>query len=192
MLQIVITKSNKICGYALDDIFISSYMMKYLITDSIVDINNKAKSFTLKRENYRVFGVDTYREVLLRLADLGFTLNEIIFVPCKYDDIDLDGMSMLFGVAKDFNIRRVSLYVCINTHTFSEVAYLLLNHNLFLYKDLHIFILECLQKSEGNGTKIIKQLKNLQKNLSGLSVVTALGFWKSVGAVIDDSNRFTI
>lgn len=192
MLRIIISKSNRICGYALDDIFINSYLIKYLISDSIVDINNKAKSFTMRKENLRVFGVDTYQEVLIKLASLGFHLNDIIFVPCKYDDIDAEDVSVLFNIARDLKIRRINLYMCIDTSIFNPVAYLMLNRNMFFYNDLHIFIIECIKKSEGYGTKVIKQLKNLQKVLDGLSVVTAINFWKSVGAVIEDNNHFTI
>lgn len=192
MLRIIISKSNRICGYALDDIFINSYLIKYLISDSIVDINNKAKSFTMRKENLRVFGVDTYQEVLIKLASLGFHLNDIIFVPCKYDDIDTEDVSVLFNIARDLKIRRINLYMCIDTSIFNPVAYLMLNRNMFFYNDLHIFIIECIKKSEGYGTKVIKQLKNLQKVLDGLSVVTAINFWKSVGAVIEDNNHFTI
>lgn len=192
MLRIIISKSNRICGYALDDIFINSYLIKYLISDSIVDINNKAKSFTIRKENLRVFGVDTYQEVFIKLASLGFHLNDIIFVPCKYEDINVEDVSILFNMARDLKIRRVSLYMCVDTSIFKPVAYLMLNRNMFFYNDLHIFIIECIRKSEGYGTKVIKQLKNLQKSLDGLSVVTAIDFWKSVGAVIDDNNHFTI
>lgn len=192
MLRIIISKSNRICGYALDDIFINSYLIKYLISDSIVDINNKAKSFTMRKENLRVFGVDTYQEVLIKLASLGFHLNDIIFVPCKYDDIDTEDVSVLFNIARDLKIRRINLYMCIDTSIFNPVAYLMLNRNMFFYNDLHIFIIECIKKSEGYGTKIIKQIKNLQKNLDGLSVVTAIDFWKSVGAVIENNNHFTV
>lgn len=192
MLRIIISKSNRICGYALDDIFINSYLIRYLISDSIVDVNNKAKSFTMRKENLRVFGVDTYQEVFIKLASLGFHLNDIIFVPCKYEDINVEDVSILFNMARDLKIRRVSLYMCVDTSIFKPVAYLMLNRNMFFYNDLHIFIIECIKKSEGFGTKVIKQLKNLQKNLDGLSVVTAIDFWKSVGAVIDDNNHFTI
>lgn len=192
MLRIIISKSNRICGYALDDIFINSYLIKYLISDSIVDINNKAKSFTMRKENLRVFGVDTYQEVLIKLASLGFHLNDIIFVPCKYDDIDTEDVSVLFNIARDLKIRRINLYMCIDTSVFNPVAYLMLNRNMFFYNDLHIFIIECIRKSEGYGTKVIKQLKNLQKSLNGLSVVTAIDFWKSVGAVIENNNHFTV
>lgn len=192
MLRIIISKSNRICGYALDDIFINSYLIKYLISDNIVDINNKAKSFTMRKENLRVFGVDTYQEVLIKLASLGFHLNDIIFVPCKYDDIDTEDVSVLFNIARDLKIRRINLYMCIDTNIFKPVAYLMLNRNMFFYNDLHIFIIECIKKSEGYGTKVIKQLKNLQKVLDGLSVVTAINFWKSVGAVIEDNNHFTV
>lgn len=192
MLRIIISKNNRICGYALDDIFINSYLIKYLISDSIVDINNKAKSFTMRKENLRVFGVDTYQEVLVRLASLGFHLNDIIFVPCKYEDINVEDVSILFNIARDLKIRRISLYMCVDTSIFKPVAYLMLNRNMFFYNDLHIFIIECIKKSEGYGTKVIKQLKNLQKVLDGLSVVTAINFWKSVGAVIEDNNHFTI
>lgn len=192
MLRIIISKSNRICGYALDDIFINSYLIRYLISDSIVDVNNKAKSFTMRKENLRVFGVDTYQEVLIKLASLGFHLNDIIFVPCKYEDINVEDVSILFNMARDLKIRRVSLYMCVDTSIFKPVAYLMLNRNMFFYNDLHIFIIECIKKSEGFGTKVIKQLKNLQKSLDGLSVVTAIDFWKSVGAVIDGNNHFTI
>lgn len=192
MLRIIISKSNRICGYALDDIFINSYLIKYLISDSIVDINNKAKSFTMRKENLRVFGVDTYQEVLTKLASLGFHLNDIIFVPCKYDDIDTEDVSVLFNIARDLKIRRINLYMCIDTSVFNPVAYLMLNRNMFFYNDLHIFIIECIRKSEGYGTKVIKQLKNLQKSLNGLSVVTAIDFWESVGAVIENNNHFTV
>lgn len=192
MLRIIISKSNRICGYALDDIFINSYLIKYLISDSIVDVNNKAKSFTMRKENLRVFGVDTYQEVLIKLTSLGFHLNDIIFVLCKYDDIDTEDVSVLFNIARDLKIRRINLYMCIDTSIFNPVAYLMLNRNMFFYNDLHIFIIECIKKSEGYGTKIIKQLKNLQKNLDGLSVVTAIDFWKSVGAVIENNNHFTV
>ena len=192
MLRIIISKSNRICGYALDDIFINSYLIRYLISDSIVDVNNKAKSFTMRKENLRVFGVDTYQEVFIKLASLGFHLNDIIFVPCKYEDINVEDVSILFNMARDLKIRRVSLYMCVDTSIFKPVAYLMLNRNMFFYNDLHIFIIECIRKSEGYGTKVIKQLKNLQKSLDGLSVVTAIDFWKSVGAVIDDNNHFTI
>lgn len=192
MLRIIISKSNRICGYALDDIFINSYLIRYLISDSIVDVNNKAKSFTMRKENLRVFGVDTYQEVFIKLASLGFHLNDIIFVPCKYEDINVEDVSILFNMARDLKIRRVSLYMCVDTSIFKPVAYLMLNRNMFFYNDLHIFIIECIRKSEGFGTKVIKQLKNLQKSLDGLSVVTAIDFWKSVGAVIDDNNHFMI
>lgn len=192
MLRIIISKSNRICGYALDDIFINSYLIKYLISDSIVDINNKAKSFTMRKENLRVFGVDTYQEVFIKLASLGFHLNDIIFVPCKYEDINVEDVSILFNMARDLKIRRISLYMCVDTSIFKPVAYLMLNRNMFFYNDLHIFIIECIKKSEGYGTKVIKQLKNLQKSLDGLSVVTAIDFWKSIGAVIDDNNHFMI
>lgn len=192
MLRIIISKSNRICGYALDDIFINSYLIKYLISDSIVDVNNKAKSFTMRKENLRMFGVDTYQEVFIKLASLGFHLNDIIFVPCKYEDINAEDVSILFNMARDLRIRRVSLYMCIDTSIFKPVAYLMLNRNMFFYNDLHIFIIECIKKSEGYGTKIIKQLKNLQKNLDGLSAVTAIDFWKSVGAVIENNNHFTV
>lgn len=192
MLRIIISKSNRICGYALDDIFINSYLIRYLISDSIVDINNKAQSFTTGKENLRNFGVDTYREVLIKLASLGFHLNDIIFVPCKYDDINTKDVSVLFNMARDLKIRRINLYMCIDTSVFNSVAYLMLNKNMFFYNDLHIFIIECIKKSQGYGTKIIKQLKNLQKSLDGLSVVTAVDFWKSVGAVIESNNHFTI
>lgn len=192
MLRVIISKSNRICGYALDDIFINSYLVKYLISDSIVDINNKAKSFTMRKENLRVFGVDTYQEVLIKLVSLGFHLNDIIFVPCKYEDINVEDVSVLFNMARDLKIRRISLYMCVDTSIFKPVAYLMLNRNMFFYNDLHIFIIECIKKSEGYGTKVIKQLKNLQKVLDGLSVVTAIDFWKSVGAVIEDNNHFTV
>lgn len=192
MLRIIISKSNRICGYALDDIFINSYLIKYLISDSIVDINNKAKSFTMRKENLRIFGVDTYQEVLIKLASLGFHLNDIIFVPCKYEDINVEDVSVLFNMARDLKIRRISLYMCVDTSIFKPVAYLMLNRNMFFYNDLHIFIIECIKKSEGYGTKVIKQLKNLQKALDGLSVVTAIDFWKSVGAVIEDNNHFMV
>lgn len=192
MLRIIISKSNRICGYALDDIFINSYLIRYLISDSIVDVNNKAKSFTIRKENLRVFGVDTYQEVFIKLASLGFHLNDIIFVPCKYEDINVEDVSILFNMARDLKIRRVSLYMCVDTSIFKPVAYLMLNRNMFFYNDLHIFIIECIRKSEGYGAKVIKQLKNLQKSLDGLSVVTAIDFWKNVGAVIDDNNHFTI
>lgn len=192
MLRIIISKSNRICGYALDDIFINSYLIKYLISDSIVDISNKAKSFTMRKENLRVFGADTYQEVLIKLASLGFHLNDIIFVPCKYEDINVEDVSVLFNIARDLKIKRINLYMCIDTSIFNPVAYLMLNRNMFFYNDLHIFIIECIKKFEGYGTKIIKQLKNLQKNLDGLSVVTAIDFWKSVGAVIEDNNHFMI
>ena len=192
MLRIIISKSNRICGYALDDIFINSYLIKYLISDSIADVNNKAKSFTMRKENLRVFGVDTYQEVFIKLASLGFHLNDIIFVPCKYEDINAEDVSILFNMARDLRIRRVSLYMCVDTSIFKPVAYLMLNRNMFFYNDLHIFIIECIRKSEGYGTKIIKQLKNLQKSLDGLSVVTAIDFWKSVGAVIENNNHFTV
>lgn len=192
MLRIIISKGNRICGYALDDIFINSYLIKYLISDSIVDINNKAKSFTMRKESLRVFGVDTYQEVLIKLASLGFHLNDIIFVPCKYDDIDTEDVSVLFNMARDLKIRCINLYMCIDTSIFNPVAYLMLNRNMFFYNDLHIFIIECIKKSEGYGTKVIKQLKNLQKSLDGLSVVTAIDFWKSVGAVIESNNHFMV
>lgn len=192
MLRVIISKSNRIYGYALDDIFINSYLIKYLISDSIVDINNKAKSFTMRKENLRVFGVDTYQEVLIKLASLGFHLNDIIFVPCKYEDINAEDVSILFNMARDLRIRCISLYMCVDTSIFKPVAYLMLNRNMFFYNDLHIFIIECIRKSEGYGTKIIKQLKNLQKSLDGLSVVTAIDFWKSVGAVIENNNHFTV
>lgn len=192
MLRIIISKSNRICGYALDDIFINSYLIKYLISDNIVDINNKAKSFTMRKENLRVFGVDTYQEVLVKLASLGFHLNDIIFVPCKYEDINVEDVSILFNIARDLKIKRTSLYMCVDTGIFKPVAYLMLNRNMFFYNDLHIFIIECIKKSEGYGTKVIKQLKNLQKSLDGLSVVTAIDFWKSVGAVIENNNHFTV
>lgn len=192
MLRIIISKSNRICGYALDDIFINSYLIKYLISDSIVDINNKAKSFTMRKENLRTFGVDTYQEVFIKLASLGFHLNDIIFVPCKYEDINVEDVSILFNMARDLKIRHISLYMCVDTSIFKPVAYLMLNRNMFFYNDLHIFIIECIKKSEGYGTKVIKQLKNLQKSLDGLSVITAINFWKSVGAVIDNNNHFMI
>lgn len=192
MLRIIISKNNRICGYALDDIFINSYLVKYLISDSIVDVSNKAKSFTTGKENLRQFGVDTYQEVLLKLASLGFHLNDIIFVPCKYEDIDAEDVSVLFNMARDLRVRRVSLYLCIDVSIFKPVAYLMLNRNMFLYNDLHIFIMECIKKSEGYGTKVVKQLKNLQKNLDGLAVVTAVNFWKSVGAVVDTDNHFMV
>ena len=192
MLRIIISKGNRILGYALDDIFINSYLMKYLISDSIVDINNKAQSFISNKENLRSYGVDTYREVILKLASLGFHLNDIVFVPCNYEDIDAEDVSLLFNMAKDLKVRRVNLYLCIDISIFKPVAYLMLNRNMFLYNDLHIFIIECIKKSEGYGTKVIKQLKNLQKNLDGLAVVTAVDFWKSVGAVVETDNHFMV
>lgn len=192
MLRIIISKGNRILGYALDDIFINSYLMKYLISDSIVDINNKAQSFISNKENLKSYGVDTYREVILKLAPLGFHLNDIVFVPCNYEDIDAEDVSLLFNMAKDLKVRRVNLYLCIDVSIFKPVAYLMLNRNMFLYNDLHIFIIECIKKSEGYGTKIIKQLKNLQKNLDGLAVVTAVDFWKSVGAVVETDNHFMV
>lgn len=192
MLRIIISKGNRILGYALDDIFINSYLMKYLISDSIVDINNKAQSFILNKENLKSYGVDTYREVILKLASLGFHLNDIVFVPCNYEDIDAEDVSLLFNMAKDLKVRRVNLYLCIDVSIFKPVAYLMLNRNMFLYNDLHIFIIECIKKSEGYGTKVIKQLKNLQKNLDGLAVVTAVDFWKSVGAVVETDNHFMV
>lgn len=192
MLRIIISKGNRILGYALDDIFINSYLMKYLISDSIVDINNKAQSFISSKENLKSYGVDTYREVILKLASLGFHLNDIVFVPCNYEDIDAEGVSLLFNMAKDLKVRRVNLYLCIDVSIFKPVAYLMLNRNMFLYNDLHIFIIECIKKSEGYGTKVIKQLKNLQKNLDGLAVVTAVDFWKSVGAVVETDNHFMV
>lgn len=192
MLRIIISKGNRILGYALDDIFINSYLMKYLISDSIVDINNKAQSFISNKENLKSYGVDTYREVILKLASLGFHLNDIVFVPCNYEDIDAEDVSLLFNMAKDLKVRRVNLYLCIDVSIFKPVAYLMLNRNMFLYNDLHIFIIECIKKSEGYGTKIIKQLKNLQKNLDGLAVVTAVDFWKSVGAVVETDNHFMV
>lgn len=192
MLRIIISKGNRILGYALDDIFINSYLMKYLISDSIVDINNKAQSFISNKENLKSYGVDTYREVILKLASLGFHLNDIVFVPCNYEDIDAEDVSLLFNMAKDLKVRRVNLYLCIDVSIFKPVAYLMLNRNMFLYNDLHIFIIECIKKSEGYGTKVIKQLKNLQKNLDGLAVVTAVDFWKSVGAVVETDNHFMV
>lgn len=192
MLRIIISKGNRILGYALDDIFINSYLMKYLISDSIVDINNKAQSFISNKENLKSYGVDTYREVILKLASLGFHLNVIVFVPCNYEDIDAEDVSLLFNMAKDLKVRRVNLYLCIDVSIFKPVAYLMLNRNMFLYNDLHIFIIECIKKSEGYGTKVIKQLKNLQKNLDGLAVVTAVDFWKSVGAVVETDNHFMV
>lgn len=192
MLRIIISKGNRILGYALDDIFINSYLMKYLISDSIVDINNKAQSFTSNKENLKSYGVDTYREVILKLASLGFHLNDIVFVPCNYEDIDAEDVSLLFNMTKDLKVRRVNLYLCIDVSIFKPVAYLMLNRNMFLYNDLHIFIIECIKKSEGYGTKVIKQLKNLQKNLDGLAVVTAVDFWKSVGAVVETDNHFMV
>lgn len=192
MLRIIIAKGNRILGYALDDIFINSYLMKYLISDSIVDINNKAQSFISNKENLKSYGVDTYREVILKLASLGFHLNDIVFVPCNYEDIDAEDVSLLFNMAKDLKVRRVNLYLCIDVSIFKPVAYLMLNRNMFLYNDLHIFIIECIKKSEGYGTKVIKQLKNLQKNLDGLAVVTAVDFWKSVGAVVETDNHFMV
>lgn len=192
MLRIIISKGNQILGYALDDIFINSYLMKYLISDSIVDINNKAQSFISNKENLKSYGVDTYREVILKLASLGFHLNDIVFVPCNYEDIDAEDVSLLFNMAKDLKVRRVNLYLCIDVSIFKPVAYLMLNRNMFLYNDLHIFIIECIKKSEGYGTKVIKQLKNLQKNLDGLAVVTAVDFWKSVGAVVETDNHFMV
>lgn len=192
MLRIIISKGNRILGYALDDIFINSYLMKYLISDSIVDINNKAQSFISSKENLRIYGVDTYHEVILKLASLGFHLNDIVFVPCSYEDIDVEDVSVLFNMARDLKVRRVSLYICVDVSIFKPVAYLMLNRNMFLYNDLHIFIIECIRKSKGYGTKVIKQLKNLQKNLDGLAVVTAVNFWKSVGAVVEADNHFMI
>lgn len=192
MLRIIISKGNRILGYALDDIFINSYLMKYLISDSIVDINNKAQSFISNKENLKSYGVDTYREVILKLASLGFHLNDIVFVPCNYEDMDAEDVSLLFNMAKDLKVRRVNLYLCIDVSVFKPVAYLMLNRNMFLYNDLHIFIIECIKKSEGYGTKVIKQLKNLQKNLDGLAVVTAVDFWKSVGAVVETDNHFMV
>lgn len=192
MLRIIISKGNRILGYALDDIFINSYLMKYLISDSIVDINNKAQSFISNKENLKSYGVDTYREVILKLASLDFHLNDIVFVPCNYEDIDAEDVSLLFNMAKDLKVRRVNLYLCIDVSIFKPVAYLMLNRNMFLYNDLHIFIIECIKKSEGYGTKVIKQLKNLQKNLDGLAVVTAVDFWKSVGAVVETDNHFMV
>ena len=192
MLRIIISKGNRILGYVLDDIFINSYLMKYLISDSIVDINNKAQSFISNKENLKSYGVDTYREVILKLASLGFHLNDIVFVPCNYEDIDAEDVSLLFNMAKDLKVRRVNLYLCIDVSIFKPVAYLMLNRNMFLYNDLHIFIIECIKKSEGYGTKVIKQLKNLQKNLDGLAVVTAVDFWKSVGAVVETDNHFMV
>lgn len=192
MLRIIISKGNRILGYALDDIFINSYLMKYLISDSIVDINNKTQSFISNKENLKSYGVDTYREVILKLASLGFHLNDIVFVPCNYEDIDAEDVSLLFNMAKDLKVRRVNLYLCIDVSIFKPVAYLMLNRNMFLYNDLHIFIIECIKKSEGYGTKVIKQLKNLQKNLDGLAVVTAVDFWKSVGAVVETDNHFMV
>lgn len=192
MLRIIISKGNRVLGYALDYIFISSYLMKYLISDSVIDINNKASSFSSEKIGLKAYGVATYKEVLQKLSDLGFHLNDIIFVPCQYEDIDIEDVTTLFHIAMDMNIRRISLYLCIDTSTLKSVAYLMLDKNMFLYNDLHIFIIECIKKSKGYGTKVIKQLKILQKHLDGLSVVTAIDFWKSVGAEIDSSNRFTI
>jgi hypothetical protein len=183
----IVNINNEVLGYTIDNYFIDSNTFKYLFDNTPKSIESKLGVSTkygvvTSDEIYQNYDKDFNLDVL---KNSKLNLMSIIFVPCNSDDIRFKQYYDSFG-------HIFNNYICINTSDFSQVAYLVTTSDLYKVKEVHIAMLESINKKKHVGTNVVAQLKYLGKTLSGLSLISAIGFWKKQGALLDSNNYFTI
>ena len=185
-MKSVVDSCNNCIGYVINDYFYDNYYIDFtnkVDIESVYGIYTKSGILTedgLYKSASSVLNVSNYFDLL---SNLGVPLSSIIFIPCEFSDLDTENMSSIWG-----SFINCYLYVCIDGKTLKEVAYLMLRQDLFSYCSIHINMLECIEKGKGYGTYIVKQLKCLDKEITGLATYTAQHFWEQQGAIFKGSN----
>ena len=201
MIKDVVDSRGNRKGYLICDFFIPKNYEKYLIRSvpscekvTLVHINKNSFSIGCKTYNIRGFPF-TFEELsvfLLKCKSNNIKLNDIIFIPISFSDIDYKNLSEFWKVTRDIQCSQIKVLSIYDTVSEVLLGYIMSCDNLFSSVDYRINMIEMQKKNKGVGTRVVRQLQYLGKNISGLSLVSAKGFWQKVGAFIDDDLNFML
>ena len=200
MISVVVTESNNVKGYIIEDIYIKREYLKYFTSDKSfkgVKVLGKSTGQNIKVGN-RVYksimhylNIKDYNKVIRSLVLNGVSLNKFLFIPCKVSDLDLNLLSEVWSVVKDLKYKNLFCYKVV-TDKGNDVAYVLSYNDLYKGSFFHINMLEVVDKNKGTGSAIVFLLKSFNKSLSGLSFINSVEFWKKVGASFKEDFYFVI
>lgn len=196
----VVDVNNDILGYIVKDVFIPQDRVKYLIngvgrsTESTCGIfinQNILTPLGLFKDFYSLQDRSLRIEVLSSSEGDEYRFNEVTVLPTPLEYMDLSDMSVFWEACAGVGVD-CHTYTCVDTINGVEVAYLLTVDDLFLSSKIHIGMLECRQKGNRWGSRIVGYLKSLDKKITGLSVANARVFWEKQGAVFSKNDYFEI
>ena len=201
MVKDVVDSRGNHKGYLICDFFIPKSYEKYLIQSvpscekvTLVYINRN--SFSLGCKTYNIRGFPFISEelsmFLLNCKSNNIKLNDIVFIPISFSDIDYTNLSEFWKITRDMQCSRIKVLGIYDTVSEVLLGYMMSCNNLFSSTDYRISMIEMQKKNKGVGTRVVKQLQSLGKNISGLSLVSAKGFWQKVGASVDADLNFML
>ena len=201
MVKNVVDSRGNHKGYLICDFFIPKSYEKYLIQTvpscekvTLVYINRNSFSLGCKTYNIRGFPFmfEELSMFLLNCKSNNIKLNDIVFIPISFSDIDYSNLSEFWKIARDMQCSQIKVLGIYDTVSEVLLGYMMSCNNLFSSTDYRISMIEMRRKDKGVGTRVVKQLQSLGKNISGLSLVSAKGFWQKVGASVDADLNFML
>ena len=201
MIKNVVDNKGNHLGYLVDIFFISKKFEKFIsnkwgsyssvkaerVCKSVIRVDNECYNcimFPFDIRNYKFF------IECCKLNNL--VLNDILFMPIVFKDIDYSLLSEIWKTRKVCGRANIHKLACIDTSTSSIIGYLMSGDVLFNCEAYYINMLEVVEKSKGFGTRIVTQLKSFNIKLVGLSLKPVQGFWLKLGAEFDEVSRFNI
>lgn len=178
-MELIVDSNNNPLGYLVDYVFYNNY---FIDLQSVCKVNRICGIFTktgiltkygLCKHASSVLNLSNYFYFLVKIKDTGIKLNNIIFIPCNFADLD---------IKEEIN-QKGYIYICLDSFYLDKIGYLYTKQDIYSSRNIYINMLECINKNKGYGTKIVNQLKSLDKNLDGLSLYTAKKFWEKQGVV---------
>lgn len=150
---------GNISGYMVGDYYVPKRLKKYFIKEFPTCEKIVAASGMY-------MGRDEWIDFCIKSKEAGAILHDIIFIP---DEEVPDNH-----------------YICIETNKGKIVGRLTTGNKIYYGNRLKISMIEVNRPRKGWGTQIIKRLKELDKQLSGIALVSSMGFWEKQGAIFTD------
>lgn len=190
-VKTVVNERGQLKGYLFNSVYIKKEWCRYLIRDGSALSTSKER--VRYNSNYKsVLSLDEIEEFIRFCKSKGVVLNNCIFLPCDMTLIPNEDFTELRGVVTNLCVKKLNCYVCYEVSSGRKLGYLVSTDNLYSSESFHISLLETCKKGRGYGTKIIKQLNCMKSSITGVSVITAKGFWEKQGANFIGNSSFII
>lgn len=189
MIVQVVSQEQKLMGYVVNNYFLPKNLL-FSICESLPKADKtvvgiKVNDFIVTTlGNYAVYS--DYLKVLSS-NDFGLSIKKICFLERPPDTDDMVDLSSFWRI---YCVSRSIVYTVLDNN-FNILGFIMTDTRLKVGGTCYVCMFEVVSKGDKNGTRIISELIKLV-SLKGYSCVTAIPFWKSMGAEFSDNFHFKL